>query len=157
MYSSFVADFYATGSDRTRVTMRTPNTTIAGTIHPHAIIAIEVLRDCGHVYGTGYDRPIRVTKPILEKKIDVGRPKLMTCIKDTFRGRIHGTAYLHDTDSEIWVNSYSWVPTYNDWEARFRPEGPNATHVEVRSRTGDTSEGSLTGMLLENLGKCASS
>ncbi len=154
-YTFLIAEFVADGSGRTHVTMRAP-LLITGYLAPASIVALEVIRACGDVYGTGYDRGVHDDAPVLAKSYPVARGPFMACLREELRGRVFRPAHLHASDSVLWVNSYLFVPTFSVWEARFKPEGDNTTHVELRSTEGATPKPeSLTGLLLQALDKCA--
>jgi hypothetical protein len=154
-YTFLIAEFTADGPDQTHVIMRAP---VLGTgyLGPTVTLALEVIRACGDLYGTGYDRFVHDDDPVFAKSYPVARGPLMKCLRDEFRWKVRRPAYLHASDSVLWVNSYVLVPTYRVWEARFKPEGDNATHVELRSTEGaNPKPESLTGLLLQSLDKCA--
>lgn len=154
-YTFLIAEFNSDGPDRTHIIMRAP-ILITGYLAPASIMALEVIRACGDVYGTGYDRGVHNDEPVLAKSYPVARVPFMACLNEEFRGRVYRPAYLHASDSVLWVNSYLFVPTFSVWEARFKPEGDNATHVELRSTEGaNPKPESLTGLLLQSLDKCA--
>ena len=154
-YTYLIAEFTADGPDRTHVIMRAP-ILVTGYLSPPSIVALEVIRACGDVYGTGYDRSVHDDEPVLAKSYPVARGPFMACLRDEFRGKVFRPARLHVSDSVIWVNSYVFVPTFSVWEARFKPEGEKATHVEVRSTEGGNPKPeSLTGLLFGALDQCS--
>ena len=153
-YTFLIAEFVADSPDRTHVTMRAP-VLVTGYLAPATIVALEVIRACGDVYGTGYDRGVHNDEPVLAKSYPVARGPFMACLRNEFRGRIFRPAHLHASDSVLWMNSYLFVPTFSVWEARFKPESDNVTLVELRSTEGaNPKPESLTGLLMQFLDKC---
>ena len=149
----WAVDFHGVDSDKTRVSLRAAKISIFG-FTGEAAIAIEAIRECGGIYGTGYERSIRSNSPIRDGSYRVDQKTLMACLQRSLAGRIFRPAHLHANETTLWVNSYVWGPTFNVWEARFRTEEPDKTYVEIRSQTDTPEDGSLTGLLLESLDKC---
>ena len=141
------------GPDRSHVVIRAHNFLGDYTLSTFGLI--EAVRSCTDVYGTGYDRPIRAVKPGLVSDVPIKRDSLVSCIRSGFVGKVKGTALLHASESEVWINSYFSRPPRNIWEARFESIGDNGTHIEVRFSTDEEAEGSLNNILREQLKACS--